>query len=60
MNALIIIALAPFALRGIRTRAAPARSVVRTALITYAACGVAVPFVAIKAIDLMLTAVGLA
>ena len=57
-NALVVIALVPPALRGIRTRAAPARNVVRTASVVYALYGLAAPFVAIKAIDLLLAAIG--
>ena len=59
-NALIIIALIPLALRGVSYRAAGAASILRRNLLVYGAGGVALPFLGIKAIDLVLVAVGLA
>jgi K+-transporting ATPase ATPase B chain len=57
-NALIIIALIPLALRGIKYRPAPASSLLRNNLLVYGLGGVIVPFPFIKLIDMMLTAVG--
>ena len=58
-NALIIIVLVPLALRGVKTRAASAAALLRRNLLIYGLGGVAVPFVGIKAIDLLLVAGGL-
>ena len=54
-NALIIVALIPLALRGVRYRPMGAAAVLRRNLILYGAGGLAVPFAGIKAIDLLLT-----
>jgi K+-transporting ATPase ATPase B chain len=59
-NALIIVALIPLALRGVRYRPAGAGAVLRRNLIVYGLGGILLPFVGIKAIDLLLHAVGLA
>jgi K+-transporting ATPase ATPase B chain len=59
-NAVIIIALIPLALRGIAYRPEGAAAVLRRNLLVYGAGGVILPFVGIKAIDLVLAAVGLA
>jgi K+-transporting ATPase ATPase B chain len=59
-NALIIIALIPLALRGIAYRPLGAAAVLRRNLLVYGVGGVVLPFVGIKAIDLLLVAVGLA
>jgi K+-transporting ATPase ATPase B chain len=59
-NALIIIALIPLALRGVSYRAAGAGAVLRRNLLLYGLGGVVLPFVGIKAIDLILVAFGLA
>ncbi len=59
-NALIIIALIPLALRGVRYRPAPAGKLLRNNLLTYGVGGVLLPFPCIKAIDLALVALGLA
>jgi K+-transporting ATPase ATPase B chain len=53
-NALIIIALIPLALRGIAYRAIGASLLLRRNLIIYGLGGIVVPFVGIKAIDLLL------
>ena len=53
-NALIIIALVPLALRGIQYRAVGASRLLRDHLLIYGLGGVVVPFVGIKAIDLIL------
>ncbi len=57
-NALVIVALVPLALRGVRFRAASAATVLRRNLGLYGVGGIVVPFVGIKAIDLVLTALG--
>ncbi|MCK9363701.1 MAG: potassium-transporting ATPase subunit KdpB [Syntrophales bacterium] len=54
-NALIIVALIPLALRGVRYRPMGAAAVLRRNLIIYGAGGLVVPFLGIKAIDLLLT-----
>ena len=59
-NALIIIALIPLALRGVRYRAAGAEALLRRNLLIYGVGGLIVPFIGIKAIDLIVAALGLA
>ncbi|HEX5750124.1 MAG TPA: potassium-transporting ATPase subunit KdpB [Archangium sp.] len=59
-NALIIIALIPLALRGVRYRPLGAAALLRRSLLLYGVGGVIVPFIGIKAIDVLLTAAGLA
>ncbi|WP_026869868.1 potassium-transporting ATPase subunit KdpB [Inquilinus limosus] len=59
-NALIIIALIPLALRGVRYRALSAAALLRRNLLIYGLGGLVVPFIGIKAIDLIVTALGLA
>ena len=59
-NALIIIALIPLALRGVRYRPLPAATLLRRNLIIYGFGGVILPFIGIKAIDLAVSALGLA
>jgi K+-transporting ATPase ATPase B chain len=59
-NALIIIALIPLALRGVRYRPAPAGALLQRNLLTYGLGGVLLPFPFIKLIDMGLVAVGLA
>jgi K+-transporting ATPase ATPase B chain len=58
-NALIIIALIPLALSGVRYRPLGAAALLRRALLIYGVGGVVAPFVGIKAIDLALQALGL-
>ncbi len=58
-NALIIIALIPLALRGVAYRPMSAASLLRRNLLIYGVGGLVAPFVGIKLIDLILTAVGL-
>ena len=53
-NALIIIALIPLALRGVRYRPAHAGVILRRNLLLYGLGGLVVPFVGIKAIDVLL------
>jgi K+-transporting ATPase ATPase B chain len=59
-NALIIIALIPLALRGVTYRAAGAASLLRRNLMIYGVGGILVPFIGIKLIDMLVTAIGLA
>ncbi|HEX7831081.1 MAG TPA: potassium-transporting ATPase subunit KdpB [Thermoanaerobaculia bacterium] len=59
-NALVIIALVPLALRGVAYRPLGAGRILRRNLLIYGAGGVVVPFIGIKAIDLLLNFVGLA
>jgi potassium-transporting ATPase ATP-binding subunit len=59
-NALIIIALIPLALKGVRYRAIGAGALLRRNLLIYGVGGVIIPFIGIKAIDLLVTALHLA
>jgi potassium-transporting ATPase ATP-binding subunit len=52
-NALIIVALIPLALRGVRYRPASASSLLRRNLLIYGVGGLIIPFVGIWAIDLV-------
>ncbi|MBK6911000.1 MAG: potassium-transporting ATPase subunit KdpB [bacterium] len=54
-NALIIVALTPLALRGVRFRPASASAILRRNLLIYGLGGVVAPFVGIKAIDVIIT-----
>jgi K+-transporting ATPase ATPase B chain len=58
-NALIIIALIPLALRGVRFRARSAAAVLRRNLLVYGIGGIALPFAGIKLIDLVISGIGL-
>jgi K+-transporting ATPase ATPase B chain len=58
-NALIIVALIPLALRGVRYRPTGAAALLRRNLLVYGLGGIIVPFVGIKLIDLIVSAVGL-
>jgi K+-transporting ATPase ATPase B chain len=58
-NALIIVALIPLALKGVRYRALGAASLLRRNLLIYGLGGIAVPFAGIKLIDMTLTALRL-
>jgi K+-transporting ATPase ATPase B chain len=58
-NALIIIALIPLALRGVRYRPVGAEALLRRNLLIYGLGGVIVPFIGIKLIDLVLVALHL-
>ena len=55
-NALIIVALIPLALRGVKTRADSAPVLLRRNLLIYGIGGLIVPFIGIKAVDLLLVA----
>jgi potassium-transporting ATPase ATP-binding subunit len=59
-NALIIIALIPLALKGVRYRAVGAGALLRRNLMIYGVGGIIIPFIGIKAIDLIVTALHLA
>jgi K+-transporting ATPase ATPase B chain len=59
-NALIIIALIPLALRGVKYRPMPAAELLRRNLLIYGVGGIIVPFFGIKFIDMLITQVGLA
>jgi K+-transporting ATPase ATPase B chain len=59
-NALIIIALIPLALRGVSYKAMSAAALLQRNLFIYGLGGLIVPFIGIKAIDLLITAVHLA
>jgi K+-transporting ATPase ATPase B chain len=58
-NALIIVALIPLALRGIRYRPLGASAVLRQNLLLYGVGGLIVPFIGIKLIDMLLVALRL-
>lgn len=59
-NALILVALVPLALRGVKYRPASAAALLRRNLLIYGLGGLIVPFLGIKAIDLALVALDLA
>jgi K+-transporting ATPase ATPase B chain len=59
-NAIIIIALIPLALRGVRYRPVGAAALLRQNLLIYGLGGVVAPFVGIKLIDMMITYLHLA
>ncbi len=58
-NALIIIALVPLALRGVRYRPLSAEVMLRRHLLIYGLGGIVLPFLGIKLIDLLLVVLGL-
>ena len=58
-NALIIVALIPLALRGVAYRPGPAAGLLRRNLLVYGLGGLVVPFVGIKLIDVVVSAIGL-
>jgi len=57
-NALVIVALIPLALRGVRFRPSGAAAILRRNVLIYGVGGIIVPFIFIKIIDLILTATG--
>lgn len=59
-NALIIIALIPLALRGVPYKAVGADRLLQRNLLIYGLGGLIAPFIGIKLIDLLITAIGLA
>ncbi len=59
-NALVIVALIPLALRGVKYRPLSAAALLRRNLLVYGLGGLVVPFIGIKIIDVIIHAVGLA
>jgi potassium-transporting ATPase ATP-binding subunit len=59
-NALIIVALIPLALRGVKFRSLGAAALLRRNALVYGVGGLIVPFIGIKAIDWLLAAIGAA
>ena len=59
-NALIIIALIPLALKGVAYRPIGAAQLLRRNLLVYGVGGVVIPFIGIKALDLLITVLHLA
>ena len=59
-NAVIIVALIPLALRGVKYRPIAAAALLRNNLLIYGVGGIIVPFLGIKLIDMLITRVGLA
>ena len=59
-NAVIIVALVPLALRGVQFKPMSAAALLRRNLLIYGVGGIIAPFVGIKAIDVVITALGLA
>jgi K+-transporting ATPase ATPase B chain len=59
-NAVIIVALIPLALRGVKYEPKPADALLRQNLLIYGVGGVIIPFIGIKAIDMLLVALHLA
>lgn len=57
-NALVIVALIPLALRGVRFRAESASAMLRRNLLIYGLGGLVVPFIGIKLVDLVIVALG--
>ncbi|MBI1291103.1 potassium-transporting ATPase subunit KdpB [bacterium] len=59
-NALIIVALIPLALKGVKYRAVEASVLLRDNILVYGLGGLITPFIAIKLIDILIAAIGLA
>ena len=59
-NALIIVALIPLALKGVKYRAIGAGALLQRNLMVYGVGGIIIPFIGIKAIDLVVAALHLA
>ena len=59
-NALIIVALIPLALRGVRYRPMSAAALLQRNLVVYGVGGIVAPFIGIKLIDMLITALHLA
>ena len=57
-NALIIVALIPLSLRGVRFRAEGAAAMLRRNLLIYGLGGIVAPFIGIKIVDLFIVAIG--
>ena len=58
-NALIIVALIPLALKGVKYREVPASKMLSKNLLVYGLGGILVPFLAIKLIDVIIVALGI-
>jgi K+-transporting ATPase ATPase B chain len=58
-NALIIVMLIPLALRGVKFRAMGAAAILRRNLLIYGVGGLIAPFIGIKLIDLIISAMGI-
>jgi K+-transporting ATPase ATPase B chain len=59
-NALVIVALIPLALRGVKYRAIGAGALLSRNLLIYGLGGLVAPFVGIKLIDIVISGLGLA
>jgi K+-transporting ATPase ATPase B chain len=59
-NAIILIALIPLALKGIKFRPLGAAEILARNLVTYGLGGILLPFLGIKMIDMIITTIGLA
>jgi K+-transporting ATPase ATPase B chain len=59
-NALIIVFLIPLALKGVKYRPVGAAAILRRNLLIYGLGGIVVPFIGIKLIDMLVSAIGLA
>ncbi len=59
-NALVIIALIPLALRGVKYHAKSAAVLLRSNLLIYGVGGIIIPFIGIKLIDMVITRIGMA
>ncbi len=59
-NALVIIALIPLALKGVKYRPMSASSLLKRNLLIYGLGGIVAPFIGIKIIDMIITGLGLA
>jgi len=59
-NALVIVALIPLALRGVKYRPLSAATLLQRNLLIYGLGGLIVPFIGIKIIDVIITTLGLA
>lgn len=58
-NALIIVALIPLALKGVKSHEMPAGSLLKRNMLIYGIGGIIAPFIAIKLLDILLTVFGL-
>ena len=58
-NALIIVALIPLALRGVKFKPIGALAILQRNLLIYGLGGIIIPFVGIKAIDVIITTLNL-
>lgn len=58
-NALVIIALVPLALRGVKYRPVGANALLRRNILIYGVGGLIIPFIGIKALDIVITILGL-